>query len=329
MGSMEFNRLLKNGAAWAVLVAAVACSRAHGQSEWVFETRASVGANLLLTNLFDKPSNKGFKFPGFRVYAGAGVSAIRGRLMLNYGPSLSIYTRTIGANLNRFVEDYQLDFANSFAIGITSKRFASHVKMLRTFHNGDYYNLFIDRKYAALVGTNIILNNHQRHQMIGSLNANYGNVSINYYNDGPPFNSLAVADGFDRYWTGGGHLIVHGARHGNWVELSYDQFTGYEPLLYELSNILGINLPLYNELGEGERKPAKNFNTSAYHLKVYGGRYFNFDAGVVGNLVFNDKVFFGLQDIIHMKGRMSLHPNNDRNRFFIGGSYKYFNHVQF
>ena len=46
------------------------------------------------------------------------------------------------------------------------------------------------------------------------------------------------------------------------------------------------------------------------------------DAGVIGNLASKNGRYFGIQDIIHLKGRLSLHPNNDRNRFFIGGSFK-------
>jgi hypothetical protein len=39
--------------------------------------------------------------------------------------------------------------------------------------------------------------------------------------------------------------------------------------------------------------------------------------------------YFGLQDIIHIKGGFSLHPNNDTQHFFFGGTYNNLNNVQF
>jgi len=37
--------------------------------------------------------------------------------------------------------------------------------------------------------------------------------------------------------------------------------------------------------------------------------------------------YYGLQDIIHVKGGFSLHPNNDMQHFFIGGIYNNSNNV--
>ncbi|MEJ7676069.1 MAG: hypothetical protein WKF59_26050 [Chitinophagaceae bacterium] len=37
---------------------------------------------------------------------------------------------------------------------------------------------------------------------------------------------------------------------------------------------------------------------------------------------------FGLQEIIHTMFRYPLHPNNDINRFYIGGTYNNMNHVK-
>jgi len=305
-----------------VLILHLSALRTQGQSSWEFKTNVNVGANLFLTNIFDKAGSNGYKFPGTRIYVAMGASAQKGRLMLNYGPSFSIYTKTIGSNLNKFVDDFQIDFTNSISIGYGSKERTGYSKQIRTLHNGDYYNIVFNNKFLGFLTTNIILNNHKRHQVVGAINLSYDHVSINYYNDGPPFNSIGLGDGFDRYWTGGGHIIYHGSRNQNIIEFSYDQFTGYAPLLYELSNILGINVPIY-ESETGEQKTIlRNYNTSAYHVKVNGGRYFNFDAGVIGNLASKNGRYFGIQDIIHLKGRLSLHPNNDRNRFFIGGSFK-------
>ena len=101
-------------------------------------------------------------------------------------------------------------------------------------------------------------------------------------------------------------------------------------MLYELSNILGIRVPLY----DGVVRPAKensrppNFNTSTYHLRINFNESFGVDAGVVGSLVDKSGRFWGVQDLIHMAIKNSLHPNYDVNRFFLGGSYNNFQHVK-
>ena len=111
------------------------------QTNWAYSTNVNVGANIFLTNIFDKAVNRGYKFPGMRIYAGMSASASKGRFILNYGPSVSIYSKTIGSNLNRFVDDFQIYFINSFGIGYASRDRVNYTKHLRTMHNGDYYNL--------------------------------------------------------------------------------------------------------------------------------------------------------------------------------------------
>ena len=140
----------------------------------------------------------------------------------------------------------------------------------------------------------------------------------------------ADADNFDRYWTGSGGLFFHNEKGYNTTELSFDQFTGYTPLLYELSNIIGINIPLYDESDStkpGKRSPS-TFNTSSYQVKVFTDKNFSIDAGVIGSLMDKKGVHYGIQDLIHMKLKMSLHPNNDVNRYFIGASYNNLQHVK-
>jgi hypothetical protein len=119
----------------------------------------------------------------------------------------------------------------------------------------------------------------------------------------------------------------------NIAELSFDQFTGYSPLLYELSNLIGINIPNYNaddsDVIRSKRNAAPAFNTSAYNLKIFLGQGYAVDAGVMGSLrsAKTGRVF-GLQEIIHTMLRYPLHPNNDINRFYIGGTYNNMNHVK-
>lgn len=288
------------------------------QSGWKYQGQVNFGCNLYLTR---GPAQR---FPGVRFFGAFNAAARRGDFLVNYSPSISIYTKTIGANLNPLVGDWQIDFTNSFMVGAEWGEHTGYNKLSRTIHNGDFYNLISNRAGQILIGTNIILNNHKRNQFLGSINGTFGNISINYYNDGPPFDVIGLSDNFDRYWTGGFAIVVHGNKGYNIAEFSFDQFTGYIPLLYELTGKLGMNIPLYDE--PDKKKPA-NFNTSAYSLRLNFDHRFGFNAGVVGSLKFGNR-YYGLQEIIHILGHYPMHPNNDGNRFFYGGSYNQHIHVK-
>lgn len=164
---------------------------------------------------------------------------------------------------------------------------------------------------------------------MGSITGSIGQVSFNYYNDGAfPFDLIPLADNFDRYWTGGGALFFHTRKGFNRTEVSFDQFTGYTPLLYEVSHILGINIPLYKNDDPNSKKQPKTFNTSAYQVKVFTDRNFALDAGVIGNLMDKKGNHYGVQDLIHIALKLPLHPNNDMNRYFFGATYNNRPHVK-
>ncbi len=288
------------------------------QSNWKYQGQVNFGCNLYLTR---GPAQK---FPGVRFFGAFNAAARHGDLLISYSPSVSLYTKTIGANLNPLVGDWQIDFTNSFIVGAEWGKHGSYHKFTRTIHNGDFYNLVSNRGGQMLAGTNIILNNHKRNQFLGSINATFGDISVNYYNDGPPFDFFGLADNFDRYWTGGFAVLLHNQKGYNTAEFGFDQFTGYIPLLYELTGKLGMNIPLYDE---SDKKKPSNFNTSAYSLRINFDQRFGINAGVVGSLKFGDK-YYGLQEIIHILGHYPMHPNNDGNRFFYGGSYNQYTNVK-
>ncbi|MBL7741646.1 MAG: hypothetical protein JNK14_20675 [Chitinophagaceae bacterium] len=217
-----------------------------------------------------------------------------------------------------------MDFTNTFSAGYGWGSTLPYYKYFRTIHTGDYYNISLNLKNAALLSTNFILNNHKRNQIVGSITGTFGNFTFNYYNDGAfPFDIIPLADNFDRYWTGGGALFFHTRNDFNRTEVSFDQFTGYTPLLYEVSGLLGINIPLYkNDSTGASKKPRPHtFNTSAYQVKVFTDKNFAVDAGVVGSLVDKKGFHYGIQDLIHIGLKLPLHPNNDMNRVFVGATY--------
>jgi hypothetical protein len=255
---------------------------------------------------------------------------------VNYGPSISFYTKTIGANLNPLVSDLQIDFINSLSVG-AGMNGVSYYKFFRTMDNGSYYNVILNRDYALLLSSNFIVNNHRRNQVNGAITLSFPGITVNYYNDGgAPFYFIPIADNLDRYWTGGLSVFVHTKSGYNHFEASFDQFTGYSPLLFEACSMLGIHMPNYNlQYDEGTHEPKPtNYNTSMYNFKVYLMKGMAVDIGAMGalKLVIPKKrreYYFGLQDIIHVKGGFSMHPNNDNQHIFIGGTYNNFTTINF
>jgi hypothetical protein len=323
---MNYSFILPKKSIFLFILTGLFLQIATAQSNWVYNSQFNAGGHINLTY------GKGQRFPGLKIFAGFSISGINHKhIILHYGPSLSIYTKTIGANLNPLVGDIQVDFTNTVSAGYGGGGVMPYTKYLRTIHTGDYYNMSLNLRNAGLLSTNFILNNHKRNQIVGSITGSIGRFTFNYYNDGAfPFDLIPLADNFDRYWTGGGALFFHTKKDYNRTEISFDQFTGYTPLLYEVSHLLGINIPLYKNLEE--KKTGKiypnTFNTSAYQVKVFTDKNFAVDAGVIGNLMDKNGNHYGVQDLIHIGLKLPLHPNNDMNRYFFGTTYNERIHVK-
>ncbi|MEP6595885.1 MAG: hypothetical protein ABJA71_08050 [Ginsengibacter sp.] len=95
---------------------------------------------------------------------------------------------------------------------------------------------------------------------------------------------------------------------------------------------IGINLPDYNvqdtTLLKSKRPVSPAFNTSSYNIKIFLGQGYAIDAGIIGSLRTKHGKVFGLQEIIHTMLRYPLHPNNDVNRIYVGGTYNNMNNVK-
>ena len=226
------------------------------QDGWVYHGNFNFGCNYTLN--YSRGSSA---FPGLKVFCGFSASGVyKGHFLLNYGPSLSFYTKSIGANLNPLISDVQIDLVNSLSFGAGANDLP-YFKLFRT----------LDNEYLSTYNT---------------------------------------------------------------VEFSFDQFTGYSPLLFEACNMLGIYIPNYNlQYDESSRGPKPtNYNTSMYDLKVFFMKGYGIDVGALGSLKDistrrKKEIYYGLQDIIHIRGGFSLHPNNDNQHFFIGGTYNNLNNV--
>ncbi len=291
------------------------------------ELRFGLGFNLYAA----MPFKVNQRFPGVKVFGSLMLVGDVARMWrTNYGATLTLYTRTLGNDLNPLKTDVQIDFINTLVLGFVSRDTLDYMKYLRTMNNAPYYNLRHNNKNALFVGTNFVLNNHGRKQAVGSITITARDYSLNYYNDGGiPIDVVGIGDGFDRWWTGGFMFTKHtherdlvGKMHSyNRWEGSFDQFTGYAPLVYELSNILGINIPEYDMTHSKDSSymaitPA-SYNAATYNIKYYATENYGFDLGVIGSLTSKNH-YFGVQDLIHRNGRFPLHPNRDINRLTLG-----------
>lgn len=281
------------------------------------------------------------------------------RGLFNYGISFTIYNRSLGNSLNILYQDNQIDFTTSATLGLLHNPNQPFFKQLQTINNTPFYNLRHSAQNGVFISSNFILNNNRRHQTIGSLTATAGPVSVNYYNDGGPIIGKGfkfdpkkwytyllfplhlisgLGDGFDRWWTGGGGVYIHTKEGFNRLEVTFDQFTGYHKLAYELSGIFGSDVQDYDLFQEKTEKDTSstsaplNYKTGKsnpinYNSSTYGVRYF-FDSdlsvnmGIIGSLRdYKRERYYAFQDIIHLLRRDPIHPNNDINRIYYGLSY--------
>lgn len=288
-------------------------------NDWKFGTQVNFGisANVFLA--------RGQSFPGIRFFAGAsatGFYADHG--MVNYGLSLALYYKSIGNSLNPLIRDIQLDLTNSIDIGLAGNQ-NDYSVYIRTLGNCPYYNLGFDKEWGVFMGTNFIFNSSRRHQTVGTVGVITKWASAFYANDGaPPFSFLGLADCADRWWTGSGCVFIHSPKGYNHMEIGFDQFTGYSPLLYELAGVIGISTPSYSKGGpeapDDGKDNSSTFNASTYFIRVFPEAGYSLDIGLAGALRFGN-TFWGVQDMIHITTGDPLHPNHDRTRLMIGGTY--------
>lgn len=296
----------------------------YSQNGWYIET--SFGVTF---NLHYGISSKKFtpqRFPGTKIFAGFTSQFLtENGFLASYGGTLSVYNNSLGNSMSVLVDDIQLDFTSSFSGGYGFHKPVEYRKQLRTIGNSMNYNLTHNRKYYIGLSSVYVWNINGRNQHVGAVTGTYDRFSFTYYNDGgPPMSWLGISDGFDRYWTSGAHIFLHDRHARNTVELSFDQFTGYTPMLYELTTLIGINVGEYI-LNDKQRSPTNSsYNSTQYNLRVNLGNGFSMNAGMMGSLISNGKKgwkYWGLQDVIHINNKFALHPNYDADKLILGINY--------
>lgn len=158
----------------------------------------------------------------------------------------------------------------------------------------------------------------------------FGNVMIdrrfqlNMFNDGTPFSIFQILnDKQDRYYTGGGMLSWHNdsTYEFDLIEFSFLKFTGYEEGLFELANLLQVDVLAF-----------KNENTIYYNKNRLRFRIMSSRNNYSAHITFHN-TDIDFQDFIHLKGDWTFFPDifknqkgwdNELRRMGIGGSYFHF-----
>ncbi|MFK8037915.1 MAG: hypothetical protein AB8B74_06465 [Crocinitomicaceae bacterium] len=214
----------------------------------------------------------------------------------------------LGGNRSKFVWDLRnILQINSGLVSNNSPMGRPLTKLLGTSE----YSIRDPYDYSIGIGT-VFINglNHERNQQLGFLSLGVLQVSACYANDGPFFHKIGLGDGYDRWWTGAGYLGVYFKNDYGFItdiSIQYNRYTGWQPNLYEMSNMLGLDYISYRDGKE------QFFNQGAWIISF----------GVRNTLRIDYKIYeakkLDIQNLLHVGNKYTFHPNSLRRRFTLGG----------
>lgn len=178
--------------------------------------------NELETNFFVRLS---WHFGGGKPYmsgtAGVGVSRQFNAIQPGVNLAVNFYNGGIGAREN----SNMMHFDTVLTAKVTAGRGNGNPMTVYPLHLDSGTGLVDNYKYSATLGANLILNNSDRNQRVGFLQLRAGDFSFQTYNDFGGFKKIGIADGYDRWWTGGGNVTI-GARNSEYqLIIASDVFT--------------------------------------------------------------------------------------------------------
>lgn len=121
-------------------------------------------------------------------------------------------------------------------------------------------------KYSGSIGTNIIRNNSGRNQQVGFTQLRAFSGSFSFYNDFGGFQKIGIADGYDRWWTGGGNLTI-GSRNSEFqLVIGSDVFTAdtNSQIRYGDNQNDETKAYIFDQLEENNPRPGGIFNKETY-----------------------------------------------------------------
>ncbi|MDX1684978.1 MAG: hypothetical protein R3275_07055 [Saprospiraceae bacterium] len=243
------------------LILTLSFMTANCQDDWefTFGISSEFGFNLKSKSFFNISVAMGIKryvLTGDHDWNDEGSEHFAGELgrhiFFAYQPSINLYSHGLGDNVLDGQKRVEIDFVNSLMmnVGQPNHGIAVRQQLLTPFNSFTAKAVYDDFTNSFAFGTNFIINNHNRNQIIGFLNLNIARIlRLGYYNDGVPFGRFGIADRYDRWWTGGGFgeiylnqgLVNNQAYFTNSViSYQFDRFTGDVQDAYKVSNIFGF-----------------------------------------------------------------------------------------
>jgi hypothetical protein len=236
----------------------------------------------------------------------------------------NLYSKGIGTSvIDADNRKAQLDVIASafFLTGFDNGR-STRPKYVRVFNQMSANTIQHTLDYGFSYGTSFIMNNHGRNQQIGHMGFNVDQILVGYYNDGFwPFKRYA-ADGFDRYWTGGGYLAAGlntfgRAQAADWnseqfIEYAYDRFTGNVQRAYRLSKELILS-----------GIPQKEIDQIFFNRAMTSLSLRNLNGSNIGIAAFGQCPKCDVQDGLHRLLGYSRHLSFSTCAVMLHGSYQY------
>jgi len=139
----------------------------------------------------------------------------------NLNAAVNFYNGGLGA----LPGDNKIHIDNVLTAGLTLGSGRGEPMTIKPLHLGSGSGMVDNFKYSATLGTNFILNNSGRNQQVGFTQLRAWKGSFTFYNDFNKFQAIGIADGYDRWWTGGGNFTF-GSRNDEFqLVIASDVFT--------------------------------------------------------------------------------------------------------
>lgn len=247
-------------------------------------------------------------------------TAHAGFMVYNRGDLISDYSKGF---FNSTIVDFFLDL--TLNVGYYRDNINFGIRNVPLYHFSDFtpnplQNPF---QHSFSLGSNTVLSTdkyrQEQPQRIGFLNLMIDrHFQFSMYNDGSFYRLLGLADGLDRYYTGGGMFAYHldNTSDFNLLEFSFHKFTGHEKYAFDSGNLLQLDFIPFKE----PQTYYYNKNRLRFSMSNTNRNY-----GVHLTAHNTDKDF---QDKIHFDGNYSYHPDifedfrgiaNEIKRLGIGG----------
>lgn len=153
--------------------------------------------------------------------AGVGVSKRFGAVEPGVNLALNFYNGGMGARS----DSNAMNFDTVFTGKITAGTGLANPMSVYPLHMDSGTGMEDNYRYSATLGTSMILNNNNRNQQVGFLQLRANDFGFQFYNDFGGFKKIGIADGHDRWWTGGGKVILGNNNSNYQMIIGSDVFT--------------------------------------------------------------------------------------------------------